>query len=196
MVNWMHGASHNQRCQVQNNGRHQPGSGWRYGKQCKQLWSMLKRDREGTTCKETRRKAKAQARKLLQAKEKLLSMAEWQVLGTSQQAASVRIPETVISSMVSGSAPPWAEDAASSMARTLHHGKRYFQLYSDQERIAEQQIILRQDLRRLQAWLRSMLEACTRSSAEQNPGQRFYVEQHKAWFASKLEHASQLQWEA
>ncbi|KAL6763392.1 hypothetical protein V8C86DRAFT_292297 [Haematococcus lacustris] len=42
MVNWMHGASHNQRCQVQNNGRHQPGSGWRYGEQCEQLWSMLK----------------------------------------------------------------------------------------------------------------------------------------------------------
>ncbi|KAJ9512251.1 hypothetical protein QJQ45_012812 [Haematococcus lacustris] len=400
MVNWMHGASHNQRCQVQNNGRHQPGSGWRYGEQCEQLWSMLKaiagltrymslahradvlqsrlsqiafqksvglldlldktwkemkvksgkvqreleqlklvaqqagvvdgkraseaykasclpaspsigahdihawkreyvelvlqeaawlamdgqavapagqavqlpslsptitqllycknwqlktfknklqrlelvnridaeagisqsdmecglhllkiekisgcqfhieslvaearqlqleRDREGTACKETRRKAKAQARKLLQAKEELLSMAEWQVLGTSQQVASVRIPETVISSMVSGSAPPWAEDAASSMASTLHHGKRYFQLYSDQERIAEQQVILRQELRRFQAWLRSMLEACTRSSTELNPGQRFYVEQHKAWFASKLEHAYQLQWEA
>ncbi|KAJ9509954.1 hypothetical protein QJQ45_011447 [Haematococcus lacustris] len=48
MVNWMHGASHNQRCQVQNNGRHQAGAGWRYGEQCEQLWSMLK-DMAGVT---------------------------------------------------------------------------------------------------------------------------------------------------
>ncbi|GFH17346.1 hypothetical protein HaLaN_13960, partial [Haematococcus lacustris] len=157
---------------------------------------QLERDCKGLTCKETRHKAKAQVRKLLQAKEELLSKAEWQVLGTSQQPASVRLLETVISSMVSGSAPPWTQYAASPMASTLHHGKRFFQLYSDQERIAEQQVILRQELSCLQTWLLNMLEACTRSSAALNPSQHCYVEQHKAWFASKLEHASQLQWDA
>ncbi|KAJ9523625.1 hypothetical protein QJQ45_007302 [Haematococcus lacustris] len=33
LVNWMHGASHDQRCQILNNGRFQPRAGWRYGEQ-------------------------------------------------------------------------------------------------------------------------------------------------------------------
>ncbi|GFH27256.1 uncharacterized protein HaLaN_25551, partial [Haematococcus lacustris] len=48
LVNWMHGASHDQRCQIINNGRFQPRAGWRYGEQCEQLWSMMK-DLAGVT---------------------------------------------------------------------------------------------------------------------------------------------------
>ncbi|KAJ9513747.1 hypothetical protein QJQ45_015496, partial [Haematococcus lacustris] len=393
MVNWMHGASHNQRCQVQNNGRHQPGSGWRYGEQCEQLWSMLKdmagitrymtlahradiiqstlskiafrkavglldlliktwkemkvklvkvqselvtlqlvaeqagvtdgqqaseayrasclpsspaegphdvwkgeyvllllqeqawqamngqavtllvsltptvtqllwatckgwqlktiqskqltmevthrvdaetgisqtdmqrglelirlgkiagcqfkieslvaevmqlqtmKDRQGTSCNETKRMAKAQARKRAQAKEELLCMAEWQALGTSQQPAALRLPETVISRMVAGTAPPWVQDSSTSGAVTLHHGKRFFQLYSDQDRIREQQSILKLELNRLKAWLRHMLEECTASQPSLSEGQQFYVAQHMAWVANEMKRAAVLNWE-
>ncbi|KAL6749972.1 hypothetical protein V8C86DRAFT_2826587 [Haematococcus lacustris] len=393
MVNWMHGASHNQRCQVQNNGRHQPGSGWRYGEQCEQLWSMLKdmagitrymtlahradiiqstlskiafrkavglldlliktwkemkvklvkvqselvtlqlvaeqagvtdgqqaseayrasclpsspaegphdvwkgeyvllllqeqawqamngqavtllvsltptvtqllwatckgwqlktiqskqltmevthrvdaetgisqtdmqrglelirlgkiagcqfkieslvaevmqlqtmKDRQGTSCNETKRMAKAQARKRAQAKEELLCMAEWQALGTSQQPAALRLPETVISRMVAGTAPPWVQDSSTSGAVTLHHGKRFFQLYSDQDRIREQQSILNLELNRLKAWLRHMLEECTASQPSLSEGQQFYVAQHMAWVANEMKRAAVLNWE-
>jgi hypothetical protein len=42
LVNWMHGASHEMSCQLQNCGRYQTGAGWRHGEQLEQLWSLLK----------------------------------------------------------------------------------------------------------------------------------------------------------
>lgn len=42
MVNWMHGASHQMSCQLQNCGRFQDGAGARVGEQMEQLWSLLK----------------------------------------------------------------------------------------------------------------------------------------------------------
>ncbi|KAJ9514691.1 hypothetical protein QJQ45_028430 [Haematococcus lacustris] len=151
--------------------------------------------REGPSCKETKRLAKAQARKRAQAKEELLCMAEWQALGTSQQPAALRLPEAVIGCMVAGTAPPWVQDSSTSGAVTLHHGKRFFQLYSDQDRIREQQGILKLELNRLKAWLRHNHEKCTASLPLLSEGQQFYVAQHMAWFAKELKRAARLQWE-
>ena len=41
-VNWMHGASHDMACQLQNSGRFQRGAGHVVGEQAEQLWSLLK----------------------------------------------------------------------------------------------------------------------------------------------------------
>jgi hypothetical protein len=42
LVNWMHGASHEMSCQLQNCGRYLEDAGWRIGEQLEQLWSLLK----------------------------------------------------------------------------------------------------------------------------------------------------------
>lgn len=42
MVNWMHGASHDLLCQLENCGRFKKGSAWSVGEQIEQLWSLLK----------------------------------------------------------------------------------------------------------------------------------------------------------
>ena len=41
MVNWLHAASHDTKCQLQNSGRHKDGTGWTVGEQIKQLWALL-----------------------------------------------------------------------------------------------------------------------------------------------------------
>ncbi|KAL6745971.1 hypothetical protein V8C86DRAFT_2959082 [Haematococcus lacustris] len=41
-VPWMHAASHDQPCQMENNARFQEGAAWRVGEQAEQLWAGLK----------------------------------------------------------------------------------------------------------------------------------------------------------
>jgi len=42
LVNWMHGASHDLACQIQNCGRFRGKTAWSVGEQIEQLWSLLK----------------------------------------------------------------------------------------------------------------------------------------------------------
>lgn len=42
MVNWMHAASHDMSCQLENSGRFREGAGFVVGEQSEQLWAMTK----------------------------------------------------------------------------------------------------------------------------------------------------------
>ncbi|KAJ9523108.1 hypothetical protein QJQ45_023911 [Haematococcus lacustris] len=155
---------------------------------------QLDMDREGCTCKATKRMATARGRKLAMAKKELVDMSEWQAFNTASSPASVRVDEAVINSMVAGAAAPWALDPSSPGAATLLYGKRFFLLLSDHDRISEQKGFLKLELNRLQSWLSHMHEECATRLPHLSSGQRFYVTKHMAWFTKELLRATQLPW--
>lgn len=150
----------------------------------------MKRDELGPSGKDTRTASKAIKSKLRQARHLATDMAQYQVLGTSQQPEDVRVTEEQLLAILRDEPAPWAGESASTpLGKLLHYGRLYYQLLSDRDRCKEQLTLLGLEHLRLQAWLRHMIGVCELACAQlsgHTAGHASYVNQHCKKFITML----------
>ncbi|KAJ9520412.1 hypothetical protein QJQ45_000171 [Haematococcus lacustris] len=154
----------------------------------------LRRDELGQKGQATQALNKSIKAKLKQARVLLDEMSHWQVLGTTQQLADVRVTDEQLQAMVLGQPPSWKESTGTDQGKLLHYGRQLHQLLSDSDRCTEQLAVLHVEQGRLQSWLQHMIQVCERVAAEPaaQQGQLFYLQQHHSHYTAMLEKANGL----